>query len=199
MNRPWCMAVVPCLLALAGLVPNAARATEAARDPGPEDILVELDSRPGEPSRFVTVAVLPAPPERVWEIIDRCADYKANFIGITESVELARAENSRRCKVTVSMPFPFADLTSVSEVTNTLTPGKAWKKEWELLEGDYKHNSGRWTLTPYGPSGTRTLVVYELMAEPNVRIPMFIINAVQKITMPMMINKLRGVLTAPGS
>lgn len=137
------------------------------------------------------MAVVDAPPERVWAIIDKCDDYEKTMVRVAEAEELSRQGTKVRCKVTVDMPFPLSNLTAVTEATHTVKPGELWERKWKLVEGDYKVNMGSWRLAPFDDAKTRTLVVYEVVADPKITIPEGIKKAAQKKSIPELMEHLR--------
>ena len=141
--------------------------------------------------KLKAMVVVPAAPDKVWPIIDQCAKYKETMLRIASSEELSRKGNKVRCKITVEMPFPLSNLTATTEATHTVQPGKLYKREWKLIEGDYKVNTGSWTLVPFDDAGTKTLVVYQVVADPSMPIPDGIKKAAQKKSIPELMEKLR--------
>lgn len=136
-------------------------------------------------------AVINAPPAAVWKIVDDCANYKRNMPRIADSKLLQRNGNVATCQVTVDMPMPFSNLTSVSEATSTAGPPQ-WKRVWKMIRGDYKRNEGSWVLTPFDAAGTRTKAVYKVLAIPNVSLPNFVLRKAQQGALPDMIERIRA-------
>jgi hypothetical protein len=139
-------------------------------------------------------AVLEAPPEQAWAIIDQCARYKETFVRIKESAELSRVGNTIRCKVTLSTPVPFLSLTATTVAETMVTPGKSWVRQWKLESGDYKQNTGSWTLTPFAGNPKRTLAQYRTLSEPNIWVPDWVQGYAMKKGLPSLIEKLRSEL-----
>ncbi|MEN9799752.1 MAG: hypothetical protein RL653_3449 [Pseudomonadota bacterium] len=135
--------------------------------------------------------VVEAPPEAVWAIVSACGNYAKHFQRILASEELTREGNVVTCKVTTDMPFPLSDLTSINRAVHTVEPGKRWKREWKLVEGDYEFNQGSWELTPFRGDPKRTLARYRLHAQPKVGLPQGIIRAAQGGNLPNVMNRLR--------
>lgn len=161
---------------------------------GRGEILVHTEPVPGSSApRLVMRAMVQAPPERVWAIIDDCANYRRNMAGVKDSRELSRQGDVVRVQVTVGMPFPLKDLTSVTEGVHTVTPGR-YCREWKLVQGDYHANSGSWTLVCFEDDPDRTLVHYRLHAEPKIRIPGALQKVAQKKAAPKIIEQLRRQL-----
>lgn len=155
------------------------------------DILVSTRAVPGSDMPEATVvAVIDAPPDRVWRIIDDCAAYKRTMPRIKASRLVERSGTRVVCEVTVEMPFPFSNLTSVSEGLHTVGPPK-WARSWHMLRGDYHKNTGSWTLSAFDAAGTRTRAVYKLHVEPKVSIPNAILRKAQASTLPDVMERLR--------
>ena len=186
--------IVPLLLAFTAVsTPHAAASdkTRARLDAG--EIIVSSKKVPGsEQPRATVLAVVDAPPERVWDIVSKCEAYTKTMVRVSAAKLLWKKGKVHRCRVTVDLPFPLSDLTATTDAVHTVVPGKKWKRAWKLVEGDYARNSGSWTLAPYDDSGRRTLVVYKVHAEPNVPIPDGIRRAAQRKSLPNLIEHLRS-------
>jgi ribosome-associated toxin RatA of RatAB toxin-antitoxin module len=177
-------------LALSLTSARADDATKARLATG--EIIVQTKAIKGSTTpRLKAMAVVGAPPERIWKIVDQCADYPTTMVRIAAAEEVSRKGNIVRCKVTVDMPFPLSDLTALTEAVHTVQPGKMYKREWKLVEGDYRSNRGSWTLVPFDDAGQQTLVVYEVHADPKVAIPDGIKKAAQKKSIPELLEKIR--------
>ncbi len=156
------------------------------------EILLSTQKVPGsEQPRATLMAVIDAPPAKIWAILSKCADYKRTMVRVAEARELWVKGKTHRCRVTIDLPFPLSTLTAVTDAVHTVVPGKRWERKWQLVEGDYERNSGSWTLAPFNDAATRTLVIYKVHAVPNLPIPDGIRRAVQKKTLPNLIEHLR--------
>lgn len=154
-----------------------------------EDLRIDLHETGGVPT-VKAQAIFDATPQRVFDILDRCADYKNTLIAVLESKELARTGDTRRCEMTVDMPFPLADVRAITEDTVKIDPGKSWQRSWRLIEGDYRRNSGSWTLTPDGADRTR--VVYAFAVQLKTKVPRFLIRLGQRQMIPDLFAKLEA-------
>ena len=156
------------------------------------EIIVSSKKVPGsEQPRATMMAVIDAPPTKLWTIISECQNYKKTMVRVKESVLVHKKGKVHRCRVTVDLPFPLSTLTATTDAIHTVIPGKKWERKWTLVEGDYERNSGSWTLHPFDASGSRTLVIYKVHAVPNLPIPDGIRRAAQKKTLPNLIEHLR--------
>lgn len=170
-----------------------ARAESAKERLAGGEIIVKSSAVSGSSTPKVrAMAVVDAAPEKIWAIIDKCDDYEKTMVRVAEAEELSRSGAKVKCKVTVDMPFPLSDLTAVTEATHTVKPGELWERKWKLVEGDYKVNNGSWRLAPFDDAKTRTLVVYEVLADPKITIPEGIKKAAQKKSIPELIEHLRA-------
>lgn len=159
------------------------------------EVVVDTQEVAGSRTPKVVVrGVVEVPPERVWAIIDDCDNYAKNLTGLKKSREISRQGEVVRVRVTVGMPFPLKDLTSLTEGIHTVNPGERYSRQWKLVEGDYRQNAGSWTLVPFEGDTGRTLVVYQLHAEPKIRIPKKLQLLVQKKAAPDIIRHLRKVV-----
>lgn len=174
------------LLALA-LPGQAAEDVETRLDRG--EILVSTRPVAGsDMPEAVLRAVVDAPPERVWRVIDDCGNYKKTMPRVEASRQLERGAHRVVCEVTVDATV--TSLTAVTEATNVVGPPQ-WSRRWKLVKGDYTRNEGGWTLEPFGPTGKRTRVTYRVHAEPKVSIPSFMLRKAQRSALPDLIERLR--------
>jgi hypothetical protein len=157
------------------------------------EIIIVTESVPGfSIPRVCTLAVVDAPPTVVWPIIDRVGDYARTMVGIKRSEELLRSGDIVRARLTVNLPFPLRDLTAVTEGVHTAREGELYKREWGLVEGDYRENSGSWTLVPFDHDPARTLARYLVHAVPRIPVPRSLQRALQRKTLPRLIAQLRS-------
>lgn len=151
-------------------------------------------------------AVIEAPVDRVWQIVSRPAEFSRTMRGVKRSAELSReplapdrsaGEPDRqqervRARITVGMPFPLRDLTSVTDAVHTVRADGWRQRRWELVEGDYHQNRGSWTLMPHEGDATRTLAHYKLHAEPKLRLPGKIKEFATERAVPRLFAQLRS-------
>lgn len=155
------------------------------------EILVEVTPVPGsDVPQLRMQGVVDAPPARVWDVIDHCAQYRERLPRIAASTELGREGNVVRCQVTVDAPWPMSNLTAVTRAVHTVSPG-LYKREWKMESGDYELNEGGWTLTAFDAAGTRTLAVYVVRTKPKAHVPGFLQEFAQKKALPDVIRALR--------
>jgi hypothetical protein len=170
------------------------KADARARLDGGEVIIKATKVEGSGVPKVKAMGVVDAPPEALWAVIEKCGDYKKTMVRTAASEELSRKGNIVRCRVTIELPFPLKNLTATTEAIHSVTPGKKWQRRWSMVEGDYKRNSGSWTLVPFDDSGKRTLVIYEVHAEPNIALPDSIQRAAQKKSLPDLFEHLRATV-----
>jgi hypothetical protein len=154
------------------------------------EIIVEKEPLDGSsiPEVIVT-AVIDAPPERVWPLIDQCGNYGQTMIHVRSSRELSRAGGIVRCESVVTLLWPLPNLHAITRAEHTVTSDR-WQRVWTLESGDYKSNGGSWVLTRWGQG--RTLAEYRQRSEPKVAIPAWFQNAVARYALPDLIEKIRA-------
>ena len=133
----------------------------------------------GKGVAFRVLRVLEPPVARVWPVVRDCALFEEFMPRVRES---AGAEDPAICSVVIdSAPVGALRTTVRSEVEPV---GDGWRRRWELVEGDYDHNRGSWTVVPW--SGGGSLVVYEVDAEPRVPLPSSVLALAQRLQLPAM-------------
>lgn len=159
-----------------------------------EILCYPVEVKGSDAPRMVVKAVINAPPARVWKLIDACGRYKGTIPRIAASKEVSREKTARGervlCRVTIDMPFPYSDKTSLTEAFHTVSKTR-WVRRWTLIKGDYKVNTGSWVLTPFKGDPNRTYVHYRVHAVPDAWVPGWVKNMAQKRSLPKMIRRLR--------
>lgn len=189
-------ATIACLLGVA--LPLVASAADSEHDRlARGDLIISQKAvRGSDMPEAMVKAVIDAPGAKLWKVIDLCDNYK-NFMPRTkESKELSRKGEIIHCRVTIDMPFPISDLTATTRAVHTVRKG-LWKRAWKLAEGEYKINTGSWTLSPFDGSAKRTLVVYRVHAEPNIPVPIWIMKKAARSTLPDLIDAVGRAAGAP--
>ncbi len=159
------------------------------------DVIVSTEPIPGSPApRLIVVALIDAPPEKVWPHIENPAAHEQFMPRVKRSEELWREGDENRMRTTIDMPFPLKNLTATTRGKHTVVVGERWERAWKLESGDYLSNEGTWVLTRW--DANRTLVRYAAIVHPKVPIPKMIQSAVQEKAMPRMIEALRDRVKA---
>jgi ribosome-associated toxin RatA of RatAB toxin-antitoxin module len=156
------------------------------------EVIVESRDIPGsEMPELTTTAIIDASIDRVWEIIDHCGDYQRTLMKVKSSRELSRTGTTVRCEIRVDTPWPLPELHVITVAEHLVSPDRR-QRRWKLESGDYKENTGAWTLTPW--AGGRTRVEYRVHSEPNLPVPASLQRTAMKEAMPKLIEKLRSDL-----
>ncbi len=134
------------------------------------------------------LAVVEAPPEKVWPVV-RDAEHFHEFMPRTKSSRIiAEKPEGKVVLLEISMPFPLKNL--VSEVLSEITESDdRHARRWRLVAGTYDRNNGEWVVTSWG-SG-RSLLGYWLDAKPKVVIPDAIIRKAQTGALPEVFEAVR--------
>lgn len=143
-------------------------------------------------------AVINTAPEKVWDIVTDCANFKTTMPTIAASEELSREGNVVMCRSTLDLLWPLPNLIATTRVVQTVAEGE-WRSEWTLVSGDYKYNQGRWVLTTFRADPSRTLVVYEVLVAPKIALPASLQLFGKTRALPAMIHGLRAQLGVPVS
>lgn len=192
----WGRVARVCGVVLACMVLPASSTGQSRAQLGAGHIDVKMVKVKGyDTPRAVVKAVIDAPPAQVWRVIGDCAGYSKTFDRVSNSKLLKRSGSTHICEIEVDMPFPFSDLVAVTTAEHKEGPDE-WSRHWKLVRGDYTVNTGSWSLTPFDEAGTRTLVHYQLLAEPTTAIPDSIRIRAQESTLPDMMKRLRREVAA---
>ncbi len=185
-------AVAATLLVLgAALVPGEATADPAA-PPARGAVEIKTYSVSGSNTpKIVVRAVIEQPPRKVWAVVSDCAHYKNRLPRVVASRLVSHAGNKYTCEVTIAMPFPFSNLTGVTEATHEVGEG-GMSRRWKLVSGDYTTNNGSWEVKPLDASGTSSLVTYSVQAEPKTSVPGWLREQAQKKALPELIERVRA-------
>lgn len=184
--RLCCAAAMLLLLPATGLAQSKAALSKG------EIFVYSQEVKGSETPQVVVKAVVDAPPQKVWRIIEDCAKYKDRMPRIAESKLVKKvSKNVFICQTTVDLPFPLSNLTATTRSVHKIKKDKRYRRSWSLIKGDYKVNSGSWTLTPFDKAGTRTMVVYRAQAEPTTSVPDWVREKAQKSSLPDMMERVR--------
>jgi ribosome-associated toxin RatA of RatAB toxin-antitoxin module len=161
-----------------------------AGDPAPPNgVEVKLVPVKGSDApKVVARAVINQPPKKVWAVVSDCAQYKNRMPHIADSKLVKKEGNKVTCQVTVAMPFPFSNLTAVTEAVHEESD-KGMSRRWKLVSGDYNFNEGSWEVKPLDDAGTKSLVTYTVHADPKTAVPQWIRESAQKKALPEMIER----------
>jgi len=119
-----------------------------------------------------------APVEEVWRLVSDCDRY-GEFMQVERSRVVSRKGNSMRCELEVDLPFPFSSLESTSDAVIAVNEAAGtYSRSWKLVKGDFEYNEGSWQLTRLGPNRTR--VRYSILAEPDVMLPLGVLQSKQE-------------------
>lgn len=159
---------------------------------GRGEVIIEPRPEPGSDLPRVTIlAVIEAPSERVWRLIDDVNNYHRNLAGVKRARELSRDGERVMVEATIGVPFPLKDLTSTSESLHQDLGDGRYRRSWKMVKGDYKANSGSWDIVPFEGDRNRTLIVYQVFAVPKIPIPKKLQQMAQKKAGPKMVEQLR--------
>jgi ribosome-associated toxin RatA of RatAB toxin-antitoxin module len=144
--------------------------------------------------KVVAKAVIKAPMEKVWALIEKCENYEKTMLNIKSAKELSRKGNKVRCETVVDLPWPLSDLKSVTDANHTLNPGQSYVRAWTLVKGDFDYNNGSWKLTPFKGDASKTLLVYTVHVKPHTSVPDSIKASAQRKSLPDLFEHLRKQL-----
>lgn len=133
-----------------------------------------------------------APPATVWSILRDCDRFDEFMPGVAQSRLAKRENNVVWCDEVIDMPFPLADMDSLTQVIESSFPDGGFERRWSLVRGSYQRLEGAWTIRPADATTARSVVIYELDMEPDTLIPDFLIRYAQSIVAPKIFNSVRA-------
>jgi ribosome-associated toxin RatA of RatAB toxin-antitoxin module len=146
---------------------------------------------------LLTFAVVDAPPDKVFALIDDCSAYPRFIPRVLSASERQRQGHHSVCTMRIDMPAPMDDRTSTMAITRILAPAK-WRREFKHIEGDFERNDGYWQLTPFGAGGEQTRVEYRLHSAFKTSLPSAILRVSQRGAMRDLMVNLRKQLEKQG-
>jgi ribosome-associated toxin RatA of RatAB toxin-antitoxin module len=180
-----------CLCATLAFVPGAAIADGPPAAPAKGEVQVNVYTVAGSKTPKVVVrAIVEQPPRKVWAVVSDCAHYSSRLPRVAKSRLVSKVGNKHTCEVTISLPFPLANLTAVTEATHEESES-GMSRRWKLVSGDYTVNNGSWEVRPLDAAGTSSLVTYTVQAEPTTSVPDFVRMSAQKKALPELIERVR--------
>lgn len=129
-------------------------------------------------------ALVNAPVDQVWAVLLACEDYDSFLPNVRKSGRRV-VDGKTVCSDELALPFPLKALWSdtSSQVVDD-GPTGARQRIWKMLEGNYEHTFGTWTVFPFGAGRSQTLVVYFFDTKPAEDIPDWVMRVAQTQTLP---------------
>jgi ribosome-associated toxin RatA of RatAB toxin-antitoxin module len=145
-----------------------------------------------EMPKIIAFGVIKAPIKTLWGLVVDCANYKNTMgsVKVSKLISGSEAAGKMRCELVADLPWPMDDLRSVVDITFKRLPNGVLHRSWTLVEGDYKANTGSWTMTPID-EGAHTLLRYELHAEPHTSVPQWLKKKAAKVRIPAIFERLK--------
>ena len=153
---------------------------ERARLAHGEVVVREMQASDSDGIGMLVMAVVDAPPERVWQVMADCDAYEEFVPRVSHARVRDRDGAFHTCELVVDLPMPLGDqITETRQQTRRLPDG-AYQRLWTLLPGDwsYHRNDGSWTAHPHG-EGAQSLLVNRMDARPKSSVPLWILRAAQ--------------------
>jgi ribosome-associated toxin RatA of RatAB toxin-antitoxin module len=142
------------------------------------------------------IAVIDDVPEAVLYVLLSFDKYKHFLPRVTES----RVTKVRGWKtytvIHTDLPWPVKDVWVYLEVTRSDKPGRVYEVKWRMLNGTMKSYRGSALIEPWVKSGKRTVITYQLLAEPKTAAPDSMISKGVKRVASTIVKKMRLRLKA---
>jgi hypothetical protein len=166
----------------AGFRPSQLTADQRAALEDGEVLVEPLEPTGGGGAAVRGIALLDSSPERVWEVVRRCGRFEEFMPRVVESGERDRDGPAVTCHVRIDLPFPLGEAWADSRSVERALAGGGYQRSWRLLRGSYEHLLGSFRVLPWPEH--RSLLVYEVDAQPSAPVPDFLIRAVTMRTLP---------------
>jgi ribosome-associated toxin RatA of RatAB toxin-antitoxin module len=177
-------------LALAALAATSPAPADDARSLEDGHVEITTTDVPGsDVPKVVVRAIVRSPAASVWAVVSDCAHYKERLPHTAASRLVSVSGKTVRCEVTIAIPFPFPNLTAVTEATHEVAPDHM-TRTWHLVSGDYVVNDGSWDVRSID-GGAASLVTYTVHAQPKGGVPGFLRSMAQKKALPELMERLR--------
>ena len=139
--------------------------------------------------------VIDAPSSEVWPVLRDCQHFYL-FMPRTKDSSVKEEPGGPLCHVELRLPFPLMNLWSDTRSVFREEPVGHFHREWTLVRGTYRRNSGSWTLIPWGAEQKKTLVVYAIDSDPAILIPDGILRSAQTGSLPEVFSAIRKRVVA---
>lgn len=156
-----------------------------------EIIVAEQPSADGRGIAMHACGAIDAPPRVVWAVLRDCDQFDEFMPRVARSELTRREGNVVWCDETIDMPFPLGDMQSLTRVVESPLSDGGFERRWQLVRGSYRRLDGAWTVRPFDPPASRSLVLYELDMEADTLIPNFLIRYAQSVAAPDVFNAVR--------
>ena len=95
----------------------------------------------------------------------------------------------------LDFPWPVSHRWYIIKISNdeTQAGSNRYISSWSLQIGNLRENRGEWRLEPFGDQ--KTLVTYQLITDPDVSLPPFLVKRGTSITLPQVIASVRKRVT----
>lgn len=137
-----------------------------------------------------SMAIIDAPSAEVWPVIRDCGKYD-QFMPRVKKTELRDENGTAICHTELKMPWPIPDLWSDNQSVLREEASGRFSREWKMVRGLYKRNTGEWRLVPWGEDQKQTLAVYIIDSDPGLVIPDGILKSAQTGSLPEVFKALR--------
>lgn len=185
------------------LLAGLATAASASSSAGPCDdradevrdggvVVVERVPTDGRGVAIEACGRVAAAPAAVWPVLINCDAFREFLPSVESSKGTPRGDDSFECETWIDLPFPLDDLHSVTLDRKRVLDDGGFRREWNLLRGNYARNIGSWTVLPWPGEANETLLVYAVDIDPDNFIPDFILRRIQSGTAPEVFDAVRG-------
>jgi ribosome-associated toxin RatA of RatAB toxin-antitoxin module len=138
-----------------------------------------------------SITVINDVPEAVaWVFLD-LDKYKYFLPRIKESRVVKRPGWHTFAVVETDLPWPVKDCWAYVKFTRYNKPGRVYEIKWWMINGTMKSYTGHALIEPWNKEGTRSVISYQLLAEPKTSAPDSMISDGVKEVASVFVDKLR--------
>jgi hypothetical protein len=146
--------------------------------------------------RGKAVGIIEDAPEAVIYVLLALDKYKHFLPRVTKSRVVKRKGWHTYAVIHTDLPWPVKDVWTYLKVTRYDKPGRVYEMKWWMLNGTMKQYTGSARVEPWTKDGKRSLLIYQLLAEPQTSAPDSVISDGVKAVASTILKRVRLRLKA---
>ncbi len=139
--------------------------------------------------RHQAVGVFDAPPRDVFRVVTSYNRYR-EYIPRIDSRVMSQKNDETLVRVEADLPWPMRSVWVDARYHHDIPYAEAYRVRFGMVRGNMLRYEGSLLIEPFGPG--RTTVTYELLAEPDTRLPKAWVQRALGHTVSSFVHYLRG-------